>query len=280
MMIDAHTHITGEPDYLKRLVDAELAIGMDRFVTFGAGPAGRWATNDEVLAAAEKYPDMIIPFAYVTLGQVTPREVELYARRGFKGFKCINPTLPYNDGFFMPIYAKMAELALPVYFHTGIVSALGDERGFNIDTERHKIIHLDRILRKFPELVVLAAHLGNPDYGEGGMLLRWWPNLYSDLSGSTLKKKTPAFLKEILWWDEAPGRSGRSKEISLGTYNNDPYGRGPWEKIVFGTDVSPDKVTEVKADYDRLMDALELPQRLRDAVFGGNAAKALGFEKL
>lgn len=282
MIIDAHTHLKSGDDYLIRLVDAELAIGADKFVTFAAGPGGSWATNDEVLAAAEKYPDMLLPFAYVALGQTTPRTIEDYARRGFAGFKCINPTRPYNDDFFMPVYSKMAEVGKPVYFHTGIVGNLGRETLFDVDTYRNKVIHLDRILRRYPQLPVLAAHLGNPDYGEAAMMTRWFPNLYCDLSGSTLKKKPPEFLRELLWWGESPGRgeADAGKEVVLGTYSNDPYGRGPWEKIVFGTDVAPEKVAEVKADYDNLFEALDLPERLRKAVLGGNAAKALGFEKL
>ncbi len=279
MIIDAHTHITRDPAYADRLVEAERAIGVDKFVTFGAGPAGDWATNADVLAAAEKYPDTIIPFAYVTLGQVTPADIDAYAGQGFKGFKFINPTAPYNDIFFMRVYAKIEELGLPVYFHTGIVASLGNETGFDLDTSRHKVINLDRVARRFPKLTIFAAHLGNPDYGEAGMLTRWYPNLYFDLTGSTLKKKPPEFISQLLWWDEAPWRpEGKKpqKERVLGVYNNDPQGRGPWEKIVFGTDVAPEKVAEVKADYDRLADALELPERLREAIFGGTAAELLG----
>ena len=36
MIIDAHTHMKAGDDYLKALVDAERAIGADKFVTFGA----------------------------------------------------------------------------------------------------------------------------------------------------------------------------------------------------------------------------------------------------
>ena len=91
MMIDMHTHMMGEPSYADRMVEAEKAIGVDKFVTFGAGPEGPWATQAQVLAAAERYPDMIIPFAYVPLGKVTVKEITACVRRGFKGFKCINP---------------------------------------------------------------------------------------------------------------------------------------------------------------------------------------------
>ena len=109
------------------MVEAEKAIGVDKFVTFGAGPEGPWATQTQVLAAAERYPDMIIPFAYVPLGKVTRKGNRRVVKRGFKGFKCINPTKPYNDDSFMKMYAKMEELGVPVYFHTGIVGRWGDQ---------------------------------------------------------------------------------------------------------------------------------------------------------
>ena len=273
MMIDMHTHLAKGADYLKRYVEAEKAIGADKVVSFGAGPGGNWASNDEILAAAEKYPDLIIPFAYIPLGKVTARQVTALVKRGFKGFKCINPARPYNDDSFMPIYAKIEEHGVPVYFHTGIVGRFGDQAKHDVDTYRNKVIFLDRAARKFAKLNIVGAHLGNPDYGEAAMLMRWHPNLYFDLSGSSLKAKKPEFFGELFWWREAKTADGKPV---LGTYNADPLGRGPWEKIVFGTDVDPSKVAEVKADYDHLMDALNLPAHIRKAIFGETAAKILG----
>ena len=174
----------------------------------------------------------------------------------------------------MPIYAKMEELGVPVYFHTGIVGRWGDgEKDLDVDTYRNKVIFLDRAARAFPKLTIIGAHLGNPDYGEGAMLMRWHPNLYFDLSGSSLKAYPPEFFGKLLWW-HAPDAPGGQRV--LGSYNTDPLGRGPWEKIVFGTDVDPSKVAEVKGDYDRLVEALGLSERVKATIFGGTAAKILG----
>jgi len=267
MMIDAHTHLVSEDGYTERLVEAERAIGVRRFVTFGAGPSGNWASNEEVLAAAERFPDTIIPFACVRLGQVTPEEVERLSRRGFRGLKFTNPTLPYNDPFYWRVYAKTEELRLPVYFHTGIVGRFGDERPFRLDSSRHSVITLDAVARAFPELTIFAAHLGNPEFMQAVMLMRWWPNLYFDLSGSTLKKKPPQFFTQLFWWDETS------------YYNKDPLRRGPWGKIVFGTDVAPENVADVHADYGRLLRAAGVSQQQRDAVLGLTAARLLGIDE-
>jgi len=273
MMIDMHTHLKSDRAYADRLVEAEKAIGVDKFVTFPAGPDGDWASNATVLAAAEKYPGVIIPFAYVALGKAAPRDLAALVKRGFKGFKCINPLKPYNDDSFMPLYAKMEELGFPVLFHTGIVGRFGDSSKHDIDTYRHKVIFLDRAARRFPKLNIIGAHLGNPDYAEAAMLTRWHPNLYFDLSGSSLKAKKPEFFSELFWWRAPEKIDGKPV---LGAYNVDPYGRGPWEKIVFGTDVDPSKVAEVKADYDNLMETLQLPPNVRAAIYGNTAAKILG----
>jgi uncharacterized protein len=230
MMIDIHTHLSKDPSYADRMVEAEKAIGVDKFATFGAGPDDAWATNDQVLAAAEKYPDMIIPFAYVHLGKVTTAQITSLVKRGFKGFKCINPAKPYNDDSFMKIYARIAEHNVPVLFHTGIVGRFSDQSKYDVDTYRNKVIFLDRAARKFGTLNIVGAHLGNPDYGEAAMMMRWHPNLYFDLSGSSLKANPPEFFGKLFWW-HAPETPG-GKRV-LGSYNNDPRGRGPWQKIVF-----------------------------------------------
>jgi len=275
MIIDMHTHMRVDEGYAERLVEAHRAVGIGKFVTFGAGPGDEWATNAQILEIAERFPDVIIPFAYAPLGHVTPRQLGEYAAQGFKGFKCINPTRPYNDDSYMPLYARMEELGLPVYFHTGIVGRFGEQGKYDIDTHRHKVIFLDRAARKFPGLNIIGAHLGNPDYGEAAMMMRWHPNLYFDLSGSSLKANPPEFFGRLFWW-RAPEKAVGAKV--LGEYSNDPYGRGPWEKVVFGTDVDPEKVAEVKDDYERLMDAIGLSEKERRAIYGETAAKILGIK--
>lgn len=273
MLIDMHTHLRKLPGYAERLVEASKSIGVHKFVTFGGGPDADWASNNEVLAVAERFPGTIIPFAYAALGKVTPRQLTAYVKQGFKGFKCMNPLKPYNDDAFMPLYAKMEELGVPVLFHTGIVGRFGDQRRFDIDSSRHKVIFLDRIARKFPGLTIIGAHLGNPDYADAAMMTRWHPNLYFDLSGSSLKAKKPQFFDELFWWRAPEPLAGRRV---LGDYSTDPLARGPWDKIVFGTDVDPEKVAEVKADYDLLVSKIKLGAKERAAIFGGTAAKILG----
>ena len=94
------------------------------------------------------------------------------------------------------------------------------------------------------------------------MSARWNPNLFFDLSGSTLKKKRPSFIGDLLWWNDK-------------TEYRSPFWSSAWEQIVFGADVGPEKEHDVVNDYTILLDTLGVADHLRQAVFYGTAANIL-----
>ena len=265
MVIDSHVHLENRSGYLDELMDTIGRLEVDKIVLFSARPnTGKWATNDEVMAAHLKYPDRIIPSYVYQFETDSPKDLERVKKDGFKGVKILNPLAPYNDESLFPIWEKCEELGLFITFHTGIVARYPEQVHQDIDTSRMKVIYIDRLARKFQKLTIFVAHLGNPDYGEACMMCRWHSNMYFDLSGSTLKKKKPAFFEEMLWWG---GETVRYK---------DEFGRGPWEKILFGTDVTPSEMAGTMNDYLGLFDALELSIEKRQAVMGNTAARLLG----
>ena len=87
-------------------------------------------------------------------------------------------------------------------FHTGIVNRLQPEIPADISFDRMRATRLDLIVRHWPKMIVIAAHMSNPDYAEAAEVARQDPNLYVDLSGSTLIKKQsdPTFFRSIFWW--------------------------------------------------------------------------------
>ena len=265
MVIDSHVHLEDRSGYLDELMDTIGRLEVDKIVLFSARPnTGKWATNDQVMEAHLKNPDRIIPFHVYDFETESPKDLERVKKDGFKGLKILNPPAPYNDEGFFPIWEKCEELGLIVTFHTGIVARYPVQVQQDIDSSRMKVIYIDRIARKFQKLTIFVAHLGNPDYGEACMMCRWHSNMYFDLSGSTLKKKKSAFFQEMLWWG---GQTHRYK---------DEFSRGPWEKILFGTDVTPSEMADTMNDYQGLFDALELPIEQRQAVMGDTAARLLG----
>lgn len=266
MRIDMHVHLMRSPGYLDELMEMVQKLRFDRIVLFSAYPGSIWATNEQVLDAYRKYPDRIIPFYLFRLGKEDPNGVDDAHRSGFRGIKLINPTRNYNDDAYYPVWERCEALGMITLFHTGIVARYPEHVHCDVDSSRMKVIYLDRIARRFQKMTMFVAHLGNPDYGEACMLCRWHANMYFDLSGSTLKYKKPAFFREMLWWGKQKVRYA------------DQFGRGPWDKILFGSDVTPKEMPEVVNDYRKLFRALKLRKKLSEAVMGGTAAGLLGLE--
>jgi predicted TIM-barrel fold metal-dependent hydrolase len=199
-----------------------------------------------------KETDRVIPVPLVDIDKEQPSRIDMLAEKGMKGLKMIGPAKPYNDSSYFPFYEKALEYDLPILFHTGISG--GGTYSVNM-----RPIYVDQISRTLPDLKVIMAHLGNPWYEEAAMSVRYNANMYFDLSGSSLKKKKPEFFRELLWWDKPghPYKSGGDKH--------------PFEKILFGTDVAPEWVEDVKNDYDNLFDGMDVPENYRKLIMGETA---------
>jgi predicted TIM-barrel fold metal-dependent hydrolase len=266
MLIDAHHHLADAADYADRLAEHCAELGIDKVCLFGAGKRSRQsghAGNGQVLSAARKYLDLIVPYACFDLGEDAPNRIDEFMQQGFRGVKFIYPTANYDDKAFYPVYGRLEGYGVPAIFHLGIVSRTPYDKYYDIDNNRHRPIYLDTIARAFPELTIIGAHLGNPWYEEAAMAARWNPNLYFDLSGSTLKCKSAQFLGALLWWTAT-------------TRYRDPIGRGAWEKIVFGSDVPAEEIHDVLADYRRVMGELAIGAELQAKVLGETMAQILG----
>lgn len=263
MIIDAHVHLGRKEDSAKALLDAADGVGIDKIVIFSGDID--YERNESVVKAARAHPDRLIPYAWFVPGFHRPEMIDRAADQGFRGVKFIYPRSDYNDLRYFPVYERCAAHNLAGIFHTGIVARDDADQFMDADTERMKPIKLDRVLRRFTEWNVVIAHMGNPWHDEAAMMLRWNKNLYSDLSGSTLKYRSPEYLKGLLWWGEDP------------TYK-DALGRVAFEKIVFGTDVAPNMMQDVYDDYQRLFDAIDLAPAVRAKVMGGTMAGLLGIE--
>lgn len=264
MIIDTHLHLVNRPGYVDELMQTTSELGIDKIILFTVQPGASWATNEQIMEAHRKYPDRIIPFYTFCLGNEPPCIVDRVHAEGFRGLKLINPTRNYNDESYFPVWERCEDLGLITTFHTGIVARTREQVEYDIDSSRMKVIYLDRIARRFQRMTIFVAHLGNPDHDEACMMCRWHSNMYFDLSGSTLKYRSSQFLAERLWW---AGQAVRYK---------DEFGRGPWEKILFGSDVTAAEISETRDDYFRLFDDLGFSQETRDGIMGNTAAKLLG----
>jgi len=265
MTIDAHHHLGQGPDYIDRLYEACQRLGIQHVCLLGL-PDWVWegcASNDRVEAAFRQYPDCFIGFAFIQLGEDAPEKVSECHDRGFRGLKLDFPHASYDDPGYFAIYEQAARLGMPLYFHTGITGRFSGMEKRYISSNFMRPICLDAVAPYFPELNILLAHTGNPWLDEAAMLLRIHPNLHSDLTGSTLKYRTPEQLRSVLWWG-----------------GDRPYGdqlkRHAFEKIVFGSDVWWDSYEDIRGDYQNLMEKLALPEEIRAKIWGGTMASLLG----
>ena len=257
MIIDSHVHYSPSEDFLKRLFTECDRLKIDKVCLIGK--------RDELVSALSFAPDRVIPLERIRLGYDSEQIVEEAQNSGMMGLKIINPAYNYDDERAFPIYEKAAELDMPILFHLGIVARKDDAPDIrDHHSNRMRPIYLDYIARNFPKLKIIGAHLGNPWYEEASMTGRWNSNVWYDLSGSTLKKKSTAFIRSLLWWDKP----------------NHPYqahgGKHPYEKVVFGTDVAVEWMEDVMNDYKRLMDELDVPEEYRRKIFGHTAAEIFG----
>ncbi len=266
MVIDAHHHLWRPwEQYMDRLLEHADKLGIDRVVVTGWPPGV--IDNDTMAKAQEAHPDFLLTMGFIRLGEDGPRAVDRCKDLGLKGLKMILPLDNYDADEYMPIYARAALLNMPILFHLGIVARnQPSDRFMDVSMARMRPVYLDRIARRFPELNIIGAHLGNPWYDEAGEIARMHPNVVFDITGSTFKKKSPEFVADIFWWAR-----------------NEQYGlmgdKHPYEKIVFGTDVDPEMMEDVKNDYERFMDHVDMEQKYRDMLMGGTAARIFGLEE-
>jgi len=262
--IDAHHHVMKKTGYVEELLEHYDRIGISKVCLQELPASIRGFGQHRIIGdAVRKWPERVVGFAHLNLGAAKPEDVLRLKEEGFRGLKCILPPKPYHDESYFDLYAAAEELELILLFHLGIVArSLVRVR---VDNNFMRPVYLDTIARMFPQLPMIGAHLGNPWYEEAAMVCRWNPNLFFDITGSTLKAKTPEFIGRLLWW-------GKAQEYYY-------TGNDPWEKIVFGTDVAYKDAEDVINDYDNLMAKLELADEKRDLVWGGTMSRLLAGER-
>jgi predicted TIM-barrel fold metal-dependent hydrolase len=257
MIIDFHSHFSNEEGFADRLVELLPQAGIDRICLCSAGGQFGHAPNDVILAAAHKYPEQIIALALVELGIDQPDVVHRYAAQGYVGFKITNPKAAYDDEAFFPLYEGMERTGLPLLAHTGILMRVAAQPGRRTNSNWMRPICLDAVLRTFPALNIVGAHMGAPWHEEASMLARMHPNFYLDLTGA--------------WW------GGWRANKTPGFYRYHFFWEGAWDKVLFGTDgLALKELVPSKQFHDGMIASLDLPKETVDKIYGGTAARLLG----
>lgn len=178
---------TGMP--LETLIEEMDANGVTRALC-SAGPL---IPNEDVIDAVSRYPDRLIGVACVnpwSVDGVMPavRELRrLVSEYGFKGLK-LEPFILDKDpteAQWYPLYAACVELDLTVQVQVG---GTGPS---TYTSETGRPGHIDRVAIDFPELRIVAGHIGWPWTDEMIAVAAKHPNVYIDTSAH-LPKYYPA----------------------------------------------------------------------------------------
>lgn len=156
-------------------------------------PKGYIVPNEFVAEVINKYPGRFAgQFACdPRAGMKAVRELEKFVKQfNFKSLK-IEPFIfyaPPNDKIYYPLYTKCCELDIPVTIQVGHTAPL-------LPSVTGRPIYLDEVALDFPELKIVAGHIGWP-WTEEMISVAWkHPNVYIDTSAHTPKHYPSAFVQ-------------------------------------------------------------------------------------
>jgi predicted TIM-barrel fold metal-dependent hydrolase len=196
------------------------------------GPQGPLIGNDQVADWVAQYPDRLSGVAAVDLSRPVQAVRELRRAVRDLGFVALRVIpwlwgLPPNDRHYYPLYAECVELGIPFCTQVGHTGPLRpSEPG-------RPIPYLDDVALDFPDLTIVAGHIGYPWTEEMIALARKYPNVHIDTSAYAAHRYPPelvAYLRtdgrhKILFGTNYPMLTATQALSALDTLNLDPETR-------------------------------------------------------
>ena len=257
-IIDSHIHYRATDEWEKSFLEIYekwnaigcILVGMDDL--------------ERGIVFAKAHPYRTIPYASIDIDSPTVlKDIHNAYDMGYKGLGELFATKEWNydDPKYDPIWALAEKLGLPIAPHTGILA--------NGILSRMRPGYLGTIASKFPNLIIHAAHFGNPWYNEAGEIARRNKNIYFDMTGSSLIKKDtdPGFWKQFLWWTPYIGKPHMPKDAIPA-----------FQKIVFATDQSPEGLEENIIRFNKVLDACGVSEETRKKCYYETIAKIHGID--
>jgi predicted TIM-barrel fold metal-dependent hydrolase len=267
-LVDSHVHYNGDKAFLEKMAQRLDPFDGTAFILTQPKDI------PDVLAAMKAHPNRFVGLGSMRLDDpLAVSLVDKFHDAGFRGLgELTGPLKSYDDKSYMPVYERAEKYGMIVLFHTGIVMRPNPDEPTDVSVDRMRVTTLDNIARRFPKLTIIGAHLGNPDYAWAAEIGRWNPNLYFDLSGSTLIKLQENYqiFKSIFWWSSA---------VSPHTPKS---GASAFEKVVFGSDIFGGEIEEFDREierYRKMLDTCGVGQGPQANIFGGTLRKLLDGKK-
>lgn len=255
--------VLGVPRDAGRAIEPEAyiakmdAAGVDKaglianVVANGVGGEELAVHVDEVHPVLKAFPDRFFGWAGINplKGMATLAYIEYAIRElGFKGVH-VYPHwfgVPVNDRKYYPIYAKCAELGVPITLQVGSQSM---RSGAKLVARPYL---LDDVAFDFPELKLIGLHIGTPWAHEMTMLAKNYDNVFI-LADAHPPSRWEAALLDLINETEFNNRDGS-------------------QKVMWGTDYPVQEMDKSLAQVRGLGLSSEREARL----LGDNAVKILG----
>ncbi len=232
MIIDVHSHTWRYPDHFtddfraqaaraRAGVEIDLTVRYDEYragapddtitIVFGgkAKLSGVWVEDAYVADYADEHSNLIGFLSVDPTQDGWQREMEHgHQQLGLRGIKL----LPMYAGFrpdddrIDPLWRYAQQHQLPVLLHTGTTFVA--QAPLECTLPRH----LDPVATRFPDVKIIAAHLGHPYENECVVLIRKHPHVYADVSA--LHYRPHQLYHSLMLVQEY----------------------GVWDKLLFGTD--------------------------------------------
>lgn len=231
-----------------QIVEAMDRAGIRTLMLSAWHRPGQWIFHNDLIAEmVSNHPGRFVGVAAVNLEKPVEavRELERAVRElGFKALRVI-PWLwnrPPNDRLYYPLYVKCIELGIPFCTQVGHTGPLMPS-----ETGR-PVPYLDEVALTFPELKIVAGHIGFPWTDE--MIGVAWKHehVYIDTSAYLPRYYPPQLLHYLK-----------------------TYGRA---KVLFGTNFPQLSLEKCVAQVDEL----KLPDDVRADFMWNNARRVFGLE--
>lgn len=255
-LVDTHVHMTTTTD----LRDSILMARRQGYQYWAVSilynehpPYGRLFTgNDQLFEAMRRAPDVFLGFGHLQLnkngfpgfpqpGPDTPAHIQRMWEQGCVGLKTLVKFSKYDvqvdDPQYDPLWAKAADLHMPIVFHT--------------ETEDTGSSHarVAAVARRFPGSPMILAHLGSGQIEVTVRELKATPNLYIQHMHLGLKA--------------ADGRTALERLVAEGLTN----------RILFGSDVTSDHTPLIAERNDLVLRlrALHVPEGAIEGILFATA---------
>jgi predicted TIM-barrel fold metal-dependent hydrolase len=159
-IVDIHLHYKREPGFIDDFLRTTEHLNVTGCILTP------FEDRKVVAEAAKKHPTRIIPMGSVLLDapDVTQQIEELHDL-GYRGLGELEfPQKTYVDPSYMKVYELASRYKWVVLFHTGIVLRAKFTEPEDVASYRMSSQYIEEIARRFPQITVIGAHCGNPDY--------------------------------------------------------------------------------------------------------------------